>query len=107
MIHHPLCKDTAKKMKMIIKQKEKESGERGETCKNKESTMTNEEEGNMTINKKERNVTSNVKYSRNNEKNNKLYKKGTSILKDFDGATYRGVISERFDGTFYKISYSN
>ena len=68
MVNHPLRKDAAMKMKMIIDQKEKESGAKGETCKNKERKVVNEEEENSVINKKERNVINNVNYSRNNEK---------------------------------------
>ena len=35
------------------------------------------------------------------------FKIGTAILKVFDGTTFRGIITKRFDGMFYKITYSN
>ena len=44
---------------------------------------------------------------RNEDTAKKRFKVGTAILKEFDGTTFRGIVSRRFDGMYYKITYSD
>ena len=40
-----------------------------------------------------------------NNRDKPRFKVGTAILKEFSGTTFRGVITRRFDGLYYGVSY--
>ena len=45
--------------------------------------------------------------NRENTTSTRRFKVGTAVLSVFDGTTFRGKITRRFDGMYYKIKYSD
>ena len=43
--------------------------------------------------------------NRENNRDKPRFRVGTAILKEFSGTTFRGVITRRFDGLYYGVSY--
>ena len=75
----------------------------------KEEKNNNRENNNVSIehNNKDNNTDDLTDGERNEDTVRKRFKVGTLILKDFNGTTFRGIISRRFDGMYYKITYSD
>ena len=64
-------------------------------------------EGGGEINIENENPTIENNRDRNDTEDTPRFRIGTAILKAFDGITFRGIISKRFDGVYYKITYSD
>ena len=64
-------------------------------------------QGEGEINIENENPTIENNRDRNDTEDNPRFRIGTAILKVFDGITFRGTISKRFDGMFYTITYSD
>ena len=73
--------------------KRDQHGESGES--NRESNGNNNYMSNVNVE------------SRNSNVKPKRFKEGTAILKMFEGTTYRGIITRRFNGSFYHITYGD